>query len=184
LEIRAAISGEPEAYLDAAPLPVSISISHRAGVALCTVAPGGAEIGCDLELVEERSEAFVTDYFTVEEQALVARTPASERPLLLNLLWSAKESALKALHEGLRLDTRYVNVDIDLSARGRDKTAWEPLHVRLSNGGEFCGRWRQGGSTLRTIVARASSLEIFPITLALTGANCHTEFPQHALRMV
>jgi len=31
------------------------------------------EIGCDLEVVEPRSDAFVADYFTSEEQALIAR---------------------------------------------------------------------------------------------------------------
>ena len=179
LEIRAASSGQPEAYLEAAPLAVSISISHRAGVALCTVGPGRAEVGCDLEQVEERSDAFVADYFTVEEQAQVARAPASERPLLINLFWSAKESALKALHEGLRLDTRSVNVEVVLIEASRDETSWQPLRVRLRDGGEFCGRWRQEGSTLRTIVARASSLEVFPINLASAGANCHTEFQRY-----
>lgn len=45
-----------------------------------------------------------------EEQELVARAP--ERDELVALLWSGKESALKALREGLRLDTersRYAN---------------------------------------------------------------------------
>ena len=37
---------------------------------------------------------------------------AADRPWLVTLLWSAKESALKALHEGLRLDTRSVTVSL------------------------------------------------------------------------
>ena len=95
------------------------------------VAKSGVEIGCDLEMVEPRSDAFVADYFTIEEQALVARASAEDRPRLLALLWSAKESALKALHEGLRLDTRSVIVNpFDGSF---DLNGWSPLHVRYTD---------------------------------------------------
>ena len=31
-------------------------------------------LGCDLELIEPRSDAFVADYFTAEEQALIAQS--------------------------------------------------------------------------------------------------------------
>ena len=68
---------------------VTISLSHRSGAAICAVAPAGVDLGCDLEVIEPRSEAFVADYFTVDEQALVAqvvrggpvpaRDPALER---------------------------------------------------------------------------------------------------------
>ena len=50
--------------------------------------------------IEPRSDAFVADYFTIEEQALVARASAADRDRILALLWSGKESALKALREG------------------------------------------------------------------------------------
>jgi phosphopantetheinyl transferase len=76
---------------------------------LCAVAPPSAEVGCDLETVEPRSPAFLADYFTDAEPNLVARTPAAMRDRVLTLLWSAKESALKALGSGLRLDTRSVD---------------------------------------------------------------------------
>ena len=92
----------------------------------------GAELGCDLEIIEPRSDAFVADYFTTEEQALIARASAADRPRLLALLWSAKESALKALHEGLRLDTRCVIVSpFDESF---DLNGWSPLRVRYTGG--------------------------------------------------
>ena len=63
-------------------------------------------LGCDLEVIEPRSEEFVADYFTTEEQKMVSQAPIADRSKLLALLWSAKESALKALREGLRFDTR------------------------------------------------------------------------------
>ncbi len=110
IEVRPAASGAPEIFLDREPAAVVISLSHRNGVAMCAVAPPETELGCDLETIEPRSDAFITDYFTSDEQSFVAQAPATERFRLLALLWSAKESALKALREGLRLDTRSVTV--------------------------------------------------------------------------
>jgi hypothetical protein len=53
---------------------------------------------------------------------------AGDRPRLLASLWSAEESALKALHEGLRLDMRCVN---GLFVAGFDLNGWSPLQVRI-----------------------------------------------------
>src|SRR5208282_5095496 len=77
IEIRPAPSGAPEAFFDNQPAGTAISLSHRSGIAACAVAMSGGEIGCDLEVVEPRSDAFVADYFTIEEQALVARASAA-----------------------------------------------------------------------------------------------------------
>ncbi len=134
------------------PANVTISLSHRAGIAVCAVTLlGGAALGCDLEIIEPHSDAFVTDYFTTQEQDLVARAPASDRLRLLALLWSAKESALKALREGLRLDTRSVTVSPveEQAAVG----SWRPLRVWDPNRQIFNGWWRQTGNLLRTVVA-------------------------------
>lgn len=35
-------------------------------------------LGCDLELIEPHSDALVADYFTADEQAMVARTLAAD----------------------------------------------------------------------------------------------------------
>ena len=67
-------------------------------------------LGCDLEVIEPHSDAFITDFFTAEEQALITKASAEDRFLVATLLWSAKESALKALHAGLRLGTLSVAV--------------------------------------------------------------------------
>jgi 4'-phosphopantetheinyl transferase len=151
MDIRPAPSGAPEVFFANQPAAVTISLSHRDGVAACAVAKSGVEIGCDLEMVEPRSDAFVADYFTIEEQALVARASAEDRPRLLALLWSAKESALKALHEGLRLDTRSVVVNpFDGSF---DLNGWSPLHVRYTGGVLFHGWWHLADNILRTVVA-------------------------------
>ncbi len=165
LEIRAASSGEPEAYFDGAPLPISISISHRADIGLCIVGPADARLGCDLELVEEHSQAFAEDYFTAEELALISQNSPSRRALLLSLLWSAKESTLKAVHEGLRLNPRSISISLDLAAGSSGAMAWSPLQVNAGNGSKFSGCWCQSGDLLRTIVAVAPSLRLFSIAL-------------------
>ncbi len=73
IEVLPAPSGAPEVFLANQPAEVTISLSHRDGVAICAVADSGVDLGCDLEIVEPRSDAFVNDYFTPEEQALVAQ---------------------------------------------------------------------------------------------------------------
>ena len=166
IEIRAAATGAPEVFLDNKPAAVSISLSHSNGTALCAVAPPGTDLGCDLEAIEPRSDAFVADYFTSDEQALIARASAADRFRLLALFWSAKESALKALREGLRLDTRSVTVDllesVPPSAPDEMATAptftqcrsiWRPLEVHCASGQVFQGWWGQRGNLLQTVVA-------------------------------
>lgn len=169
IEILAGESGAPEVFVDGHASDVTISLSHRAGRALCAVGSLSSAVGCDLELVEPRSSAFVADYFSAEEQALVAQARAPDRAALIALVWSAKESALKALRTGLRLDTRSVIVRLDAAAlsdeanlRGEDSTLalrqfedreWRPLSVRTENGENFQGYWHRAGDFLRTIVA-------------------------------
>ena len=60
VEIHAAESGAPEVFLYGEPADFTISLSHRAGTALCTVGPPVSNFGCDLERIEPRSEAFVS----------------------------------------------------------------------------------------------------------------------------
>ncbi len=174
IEIRSALSGAPEVVLGGKPAAASISLSHRAGTAIVAVSDPDVALGCDLEVVEPRSEAFIADYFAPEEQALVART--SDRSALLALLWSAKESALKALHEGLRLDTRSVLVNLAGNPRvSRDspqtssppglatwlpatsncgQNDWRSLQVRCLNCDHILhGWWHCTGGLVRTVVA-------------------------------
>lgn len=163
VEVCAAPDGGPEVLLEGRPAPLVISLSHRAGLALCTVAAAGSALGCDLELVEARSDAFVADYLTAAERALVERDGPAHRALAVTLVWSAKESALKALRAGLRLDTRDVAVDLPgpLHAGPQQRAGaspaaarWRPLEVRHPAGGEvFAGWWRRDADLVTTVVA-------------------------------
>jgi 4'-phosphopantetheinyl transferase len=156
MEIRAAASGAPEVFIGGQPAPVNISITHRDGRGACAVARCGVALGCDLELVEPRSHGFSVDYFTASEQQMIARAPGSERACLVTLLWSAKESALKALDAGLRLDTRSVVVTLAdemwHSTAVRD-TTWHSLQVVHEGNSVFHGWWQCTGGLVRTVVA-------------------------------
>jgi len=151
IEIRPAASGAPEVFLEGRPLKLPISISHRAGRSLCTVANGDVALGCDLELVEPHSAAFVADYFTEHEQQFIAAAPAPSRMRLVALFWSAKESVLKALHEGLRIDTRSLAVEDE--ADSGDINGWSRLRIHNGSGLVFHGWWQQSGGFVRTIAA-------------------------------
>jgi 4'-phosphopantetheinyl transferase len=139
--IAAAPDGAPEAWIDGRPAPASLSLSHRGGRALALVGEADTALGCDLELIEPRSGAFLTDWLAPPEQALVARAGASSRDLVANLLWTGKEAAAKVLREGLRLDVRGAVATPD----GLDSktTEWRPLTVAWSDGSaRVAGWWR------------------------------------------
>ncbi len=138
--------GAPEAFVDGEPIGIAISMTDRAGWAVCITLPGAASVGCDLELVEPRSAAFVADYFTPPEQAAVAA--ADNHDLMANAIWSAKESALKVLRTGLRRATRSVEVTLDGDGNG-----WHPLEVVAAEGDRFPGWWIRFGEFVLTVAA-------------------------------
>jgi 4'-phosphopantetheinyl transferase len=155
IEVRNAPSGAPYVCVDGVPLEVSVSISDRAGWAICVTSPmEPLAVGCDLELVEPRSPGFVDDFLTTTEQRLVGSCVAGEeRDAVINLIWSAKESALKVLGTGLRRDTRTLDVT---PAPPRDD-GWGTLAVRAVEGTVFPGWWRREGRFLVTIATRAAA---------------------------
>ena len=84
------------------------------------------------------------------------RGPAAEDPRLghdaaANLVWSAKESALKVLRVGLRADTRSVEITVrsDLLVDG-----WAPFTAALDTGPVLHGWWRRDGVYLLTVSAQ------------------------------
>jgi 4'-phosphopantetheinyl transferase EntD len=151
IEIRADDGGAPEVLVCGAPASLTISLSHRAGCAVCAVAPAGVTLGCDLELVEPRSVAFVDDFFTDDERRRVLAVPECDRPRIATLTWSAKESALKALRTGLRRDTRSVEVTFD--AATSDVEGWSPVVVRVGEEQRTLHGWsRVRGDRLVTVI--------------------------------
>jgi len=163
LTVRQAADGAPEALLRGRPLPLALSISHRGGWGLCALAPEERLVGCDLELIEARSQAFLEDYFTIQEQAAVRAAPADERDRLATLLWAAKESVLKALRVGLRADTRRIRAEV--SGEPGDDREWCRLVVHDTQSDlQFGGWWRLLGELTVVLVTSPPSGE--PVALA------------------
>ena len=146
------MSGAPEVFFEGMPAPVSISLSHRSSLGACAVASENSSLGCDLEFIEPHGEAFAADYFSREEQALITTVPPEDQDCLVALLWSAKESALKVLREGLRLDTRSVIVMLESFSLPAANT-WNVLQMRCRVGQIFHGWWSQSAGFVRTLLA-------------------------------
>jgi 4'-phosphopantetheinyl transferase len=151
IQVVAAPDGAPELHLGHdGGAPLALSISHSGGLALAAVTRRTA-VGCDVEAIEQRTTAFIEDYFTLAEARRVLALPEAHRVLAANLVWSAKESALKALRQGLRLDTRCVEVDWCRTGSGRGR-----LRVRYGADGTcFHGSWRQAGGHVATVLTAA-----------------------------
>lgn len=149
IEMRAASSGAPRAFLEGRPASMRLSLSHSHGVGFCAIASDGAQLGCDIESVEPRSPAFLEDYFTAGEQQAVRAQSGPQRDRMATLLWSAKESALKALECGLRCDTRAIAARL-VSQTG---SGWHPLQARHVAGPAFFGWWREARGLVWTLLA-------------------------------
>jgi 4'-phosphopantetheinyl transferase len=154
-------TGAPFVQVDGRDLGLDVSLTDRAGSAVCLVGPDLGAVGCDLEIVEPRSDGFIRDFLTASEQDVVFSMPdVDSRDAAANLIWSAKESALKVLRTGLRADTRTVEVVIEgLEGLTADharagSSRWRPLTVRTVNG-PFPGWWRRDGVFLLTVAASA-----------------------------
>jgi 4'-phosphopantetheinyl transferase len=162
VEITNASDGAPDPRVDGEPAPLCISMTDRAGWAVCLLGPPGRALGCDLELVEPRTEAFVRDYLTDREtREVMGAAPGAERDLLANLTWSAKESALKVLRTGLRRDTR--SVEVTHGERVAD--GWRELTVTADGEHLFPGWWQRFGEFVLTVAADAG--DPFPPPTAL-----------------
>lgn len=110
---------------------ILVSISHSGGWALAAVKPGAVFLGADLEKVEERHQAWYSDYFHPSELP-------NPDPSEATRLWTVKEALLKALGLGLMAD---------------------PLNVRAGErvmlSGKALERYRELGSPAYSVETRA-----------------------------
>jgi 4'-phosphopantetheinyl transferase len=161
IEIDRAPDGAPHPIVEGRPAQAYVTMTDRADQAVCLVGPPGTALGCDLELVETRSDAFVADYLTPAEQRLVADVAdGNGRDLLANLVWCGKESALKVLRTGLRRDTRSVEVSFPAGAR---VDGWASMTVSASEGLVFPGWWQRFGAFVLTVAATSPFAPPMPL---------------------
>jgi 4'-phosphopantetheinyl transferase len=156
VQILAAPDGAPEVWVDGERAPVSLSLSHRAGRALAAIANHPTVVGCDLELVESRSSAFVNEWLTPAERRFLSSPGAGERARLANLLWTAKEAAAKVRREGLRLDVR--DAAVTPAPTGSPSGAWRTLRVDWRDRAKAtAGWWRSESECVMTVATEPPS---------------------------
>lgn len=125
LSVLRGLDGAPVAWVNGC-ADCTVSISHSWGRAFCAVVEQADwPLGVDIERILPRNPAFVADYFTDLEAQLVENCPCPE--LLMNAIWSAKESVLKALHLGLKADTRAVVCLIEVEETPPEE--WTPFTI-------------------------------------------------------
>jgi 4'-phosphopantetheinyl transferase len=163
IEILAAPDGAPEVWVSGERAPMSISLSHRAGRALAVVTAAPAVVGCDLEVVEPRSGAFVREWLAAPEQALVAGLPESARDRTVNGMWTAKEAVSKVRREGLRLDVRHAVVEVPPPGAG-----WRALRVRW-DGRAIAGWWRDEPGWVMSVAGQPAPAQPCPLERASQG---------------
>lgn len=155
MAIVASASGAPEAFLpNGHPVGVSLSLTHSHGVAVAALGLAETRLGVDLEAIEERPASFLADWFTPAEQAFVARGGTGTAALAATLVWSAKESVMKALREGLRIPPKAVEVSPE---RGPADGSWRPFVARGPGDDAWRGWWRaEAGFVLCAVASPAS----------------------------
>ena len=88
-------------------------------------------VGTDIEIVAPRSRYFLEDFYTDEEQMILAILPEDLRPRAATVFWCIKEAVLKARRTGLKHSAKSVEV------RALDFTlpqAWRKASVDLKDG--------------------------------------------------
>ena len=137
-------------------LPVQLSISHRERCAAAAVSlNAGISQGIDLEWVEDHPPSFYEDFFTADEVRSLGEYAAEQRAWAGSLTWSAKEAVLKALGQGLRMDTRAVEV---LRIAENRVDGWGEIELRVANINKerWFGFWRNQGQYIITLAVRGA----------------------------
>jgi 4'-phosphopantetheinyl transferase len=161
IEVRPAPSGAPRAYVRGELAGVAISISHSHDFGFCAVAPRDTAMGCDIEWAEPRSCVFLADYFQPDELEIINRDGARTQAERGTILWSAKESTLKALECGLREDPVSVRAVPEVTAEW--KSDWLGLTTRQGPR-TFQGWWRKTGKLVWTIIADPAPAPPIPLS--------------------
>ncbi len=152
--ILASVSGAPDVFVLGQPADVSLSLTHSHGVAVAALGPAGIRLGVDLESIEERTPGFLGDWFTRAEQAFVMEAGVGEAALAATLVWSAKESVMKALREGLRIPPKAVEVAPE---SGPADGTWRLFEARGPGDDAWQGWWRAESGFVLCAVASPPS---------------------------
>lgn len=101
IEVNNLPSGQPVLLVPGG-TKLPVSITHSGVYAAAAIALTGQAIGLDIEVIEQRSPAWI-------EQCFEARELSSKAAPFLTELWAKKEAVLKFLGLGLKLSCRDIN---------------------------------------------------------------------------
>lgn len=131
--------------------PGRVSISHSNGYVFCAYSPNEIQMGVDLELIEPRAGEFARDFFTAKEVDQISTLENTNKILFVTVIWSGKESVLKAISTGLRVDTR--SVEVVLPGFYEESTGWSRLGLKsnLTKDNSLSLVWRREGDFVLTV---------------------------------
>lgn len=89
------------------PEDISFNLSHSGKYVLCSAAPEGQKVGCDIEIIKDFHETLVRRCFCPDEAAHIMACSEPERTEVFYRYWVLKESFIKATRQGMhmRLDS-------------------------------------------------------------------------------
>ena len=135
---------------------VSVSISHRKGRALAVVAEPGVALGCDLEQLRPRGDAFVRAVLSEGERERVEALDGDARTLVATVAWAAKEAAYKALRRGREIrdgHAGFTGPHGPSDAPLLDDGTWRPMLVDWPDGASVGGWWRATEGWVMSVAA-------------------------------
>jgi 4'-phosphopantetheinyl transferase EntD len=107
IEVLPAAGGGPVVRIGgeqaAGPLEVSISHTRHLAAAVAYDRRRSGAVGIDVEVCDQTIDPALLDTFTDEERRAILACDDSARHLCTLWFWTAKEAALKAVRQGLRL---------------------------------------------------------------------------------
>jgi hypothetical protein len=100
-ELVADENGKPGLAIDSDRL--SFNLSHSGGLALVALAPGGIDVGVDVERVKERRDLarLAARWLPEADAAAVAAVPPAEQPAVFYPAWTRHEARVKCTGVGL-----------------------------------------------------------------------------------
>lgn len=119
---------------------VDFNLAHCDGVVVCLVGPAAIRFGIDVETTTRaRNLAVADDFFAPAESAGLRALPAAEQLGRFYVLWTLKESYIKARGLGLAIPLHTFHFDVE---GARPEIAFESDLPRLEDGArDDPGRW-------------------------------------------
>ena len=99
--VEVAEDGKPRLARD--PGRLSFNLSHSGGMAMVAIAPGGVEVGVDVERLRPRRDLvrLAARWLPAADAAAVAGAPAAEREAVFYAAWTRHEARVKCTGAGL-----------------------------------------------------------------------------------